>query len=605
MDSGSSHSHQQAKGHHIAQASEGSTAIVAEGDVIIYKGTKPVSASDLLKACQAQVESVLYDVRHKYDPTLYVNRAIERELDDFFDTPLYGPAPNCFLIVAPAGSGKTNLLCELARVRAPRQPVLLLMGGTTYLSSNTGLLGAIQSELQTADSEIHFRSAEDSLHTLHRLAEELDRDALLILDGINEHDRPAQMRKAVENLLRTTRERRVKLVLTCRDYYWGLFKGQFWKGATVNNLPAEDDGDTGDDFSHFAADEHEKALDLYLEHYGITGRPVGDAAEQCRHPLLLRFFCEAYRGQDVDEMEDIRLKELFDRYWDQKLASIAERMIHQGAERLQDGLAVEVSDYLFNIAAHMLHHNVRAVPQTEMSQATGREEQYDDPRSVYGRIRDEFIILEEKERGRGRRRVLQVAFVYEEFMEYVMARSLVRDWDSIGLDEAAILTEIEALTGKYKSFAQIIGVMVYLALMLKDERDLELWPLLLNKGERWQKVMFEAFRKLPQEQLDAGLFDALGKMLAIGDENIQMQALDLLKVERFGRAAPRQLVNAVADLAAHGQEAVRCHALLALGNMEIDGAIKLMLFKAFGDSSESVRSSAQEALLKKDLVEAH
>ena len=48
----------------------------------------------------------------------------------------------------------------------------------------------------------------------------------------------------------------------------------------------------------------------------IAEEDVGDAAEQCRHPLLLRFFCEAYSGQDVGELEDIRLKELFDRYWD-------------------------------------------------------------------------------------------------------------------------------------------------------------------------------------------------------------------------------------------------------------------------------------------------
>ena len=99
--------------------------------VTIYDGVKPVSAGDLLDACQAQVASILYDARRKYDADLYVNRAIERDLCTFFDTPLNGPAPNCFLIVAPAGSGKTNLLCDLARVRSSHQPVLLLMGGKT------------------------------------------------------------------------------------------------------------------------------------------------------------------------------------------------------------------------------------------------------------------------------------------------------------------------------------------------------------------------------------------------------------------------------------------------------------------------------------------
>jgi len=571
--------------------------------VVIYDGVKPVSAGDLLDACQAQVASILYDARHKYNADLYVNRAIERDLCAFFDTPLDGPAPNCSLIVAPAGSGKTNLLCDLARVRVSHQPVLLLMGGSTYLSGTTGLLGAVKEELETASSEVAFRSAGDSLHTLHRLAEEMGRDALLFLDGINEHDRPAAMRQALEDLLRKTRDRRVKLVVTCRDYYWGLFKGRFWEGATVNDLPAEDDvdqDDTGaeeDDFSRFAADEHERALDLYLEHYAISGRPVGDAAEQCRHPLLLRFFCEAYRGQDVGQVEDIRLKELFDRYWDQKLDSIAGRMIKQGDERLQAGLAEEVGGYLLNVAAYMFHDNVRAVPLNQMSRATQRTERYDDPRSVYGRIRDEFIILEEKERGKGRRKKCQVAFVYEEFMEYVMARSLMRDWDQAGLYKATILSKIETLTGKYESFAQILGVMVYLALMLKEERGLALWSLLLNKGERWQKVVFEAFRKLPEDHLDSGVFDALEQMLRTGDEDIQTRVLDLLKVERVGRAASTSvsLANLTCKLAGQELVSISRRAVLVLGNMPSDPAVAALI-RALGHSRAATRKNAAVTL---------
>jgi HEAT repeat protein len=573
--------------------------IVAEffRGVVIYDGIKPVSIGDLLDACQAQVASVLHDTRHKYDPELYVNRAIERDLSAFFDAPSDEPAPNCFLIVAPAGSGKTNLLCDLARVRVSDQPVLLLMGGSTYLGGTTGLLGAVKEELETASSAVAFRSAADSLHTLHRLAEEMGRDALLFLDGINEHDRPAAMRQALEDLLRKTRGRRAKLVVTCRDYYWGLFKGQFWEGATVNSLPAEDGVDEddieveADDLSRFAADEHERALDLYLAHYTISGRPVGDASEQCRHPLLLRFFCEAYWGQDVGQVGDIRLKELFDRYWDQKLVSIADRMIKQGDERLQDGLAEEVSAYLLNVAAYMLHNNVRAVPLSAMTQATKRTERYDDPRSVYGRIRDEFIILEEKERVKGRCEELQVAFVYEEFMEYVMARSLMRDWDRAGLDEAAILTEIEALTGKYASFAQILGVMVYLALMLKEERDLALWSLLLNKGERWQKTVFESIRKLPDRELDAGVFDTLEEMLVTGNQAIQKSVLDSIKIERLGKKAPASMVSLVTKLAIHRQTEIARRAVLALGNVSPNLALPILI-KALNDQRREVRNNA-------------
>jgi len=105
----------------------------ARANVIIYEGFKPVTAGDLLQACQAQVNKQLYAARYKYVRDLYVHRAIERQLIAFIDAPTKDQGPTCFLIVAPAGSGKTNLLCDLARVRAAQQPVLLLLGGTLNL----------------------------------------------------------------------------------------------------------------------------------------------------------------------------------------------------------------------------------------------------------------------------------------------------------------------------------------------------------------------------------------------------------------------------------------------------------------------------------------
>ena len=118
-----------------------------------YEGMKPVSVGDLLDACQAQVQSVLYDVRHKYDPQLYVNRAIEHELNEFFDTPLIGSVPNCFLLVAPAGSGKTICFVTWHGCVRLNNQCSLLLGGNTYLNGSTGLLGTIEAELEAASSE--------------------------------------------------------------------------------------------------------------------------------------------------------------------------------------------------------------------------------------------------------------------------------------------------------------------------------------------------------------------------------------------------------------------------------------------------------------------
>jgi hypothetical protein len=117
---------------------EGTGNVVGDyNTVIVYQGERPVSVADVLDACRGQVQSMVTEARHKYDPALYVHRAIEQELNQFFDTPLDTGAANCYLIVAPAGSGKTNLLCHLTGERAKAQPVVLLMGGNLYLSLNT------------------------------------------------------------------------------------------------------------------------------------------------------------------------------------------------------------------------------------------------------------------------------------------------------------------------------------------------------------------------------------------------------------------------------------------------------------------------------------
>jgi hypothetical protein len=55
------------------------------------------------------------------------------------------------------------------------------------------------------------------------------------------------------------------------------------------------------------------------------------------------------------------------------------------------------------------------------------------------------------------------------------------------------------------------------------------------------KVVFEALHKLPKDQLDGGVVDALEQMLRTDDEDVQRQVLDLLKLERVGKIAAKQL----------------------------------------------------------------
>lgn len=553
----------------------------------------------LSEACRLQVKQKLETIGPKYDPELYTPRDIEHDINAFCESESVNHNRYVYLVVAPAGSGKTNLLCGIARSHSEKRHVIFLIGGSLYLEESTGLVGTIQHELQFSRSGMSFDTPEACWHMLKDLSEQSGKSILILIDAINEYEKPNNMRKALKNLISKTKDDNFRVIITCRDYYWEYFKADFWEYSVFKAIPdapsekALKSKDT--DFYLFSAREYDYALPLYFRHYNVNGQLSDIALAQCRHPLLLKFFCEAYRNRDISDIKDIRLKELFDKYWERKIHSIAEAQINQGEIQILSRLENEAEKYLLSIAAYMLESRQRFVPQDSLSWITKRSENPGDPRSLYGRIRDEFIILEEKFQEIGASSIPQIAFVYEEFMEYTMALSLLQSWKRSNLDVESILIEIGRLTRKYTSFAQIMGVVVYLALMLKSDYKISLWSLLLKEGERWREAAFEAIRKLPENQIDSSTFEALAAMLQMKDEHALVQTLDLLKLERIGRETPLSFKSTLSSLTKHPHEGVRRRVALALGNMSAELAMPL-LTEMLTDHRQSVVRNAAASL---------
>jgi len=61
----------------------------------------------ILEICQKQVNNTIEQIGNKYDKNLYVKRKIETNIREFIDDK--NNRKKCYLIIAPAGSGKTNL----------------------------------------------------------------------------------------------------------------------------------------------------------------------------------------------------------------------------------------------------------------------------------------------------------------------------------------------------------------------------------------------------------------------------------------------------------------------------------------------------------------
>jgi len=526
----------------------------------------------LLTACRAQVETTITRVGKKYLPALYVNRALEADFERFVtaDAP---DGRHCFLIIDRAGSGKTNLLCSLARRYARHQPTIFLLG-MEHLVVQDDLARRIATALEWQN--IRYATFQRCLNHLHELADAHDSDVLIFLDAINENSNIELMKQAIEELLTYTYGKRFKLCLTCRDIYWDFFRADFWDSFVARRVEGA--------LYNYRQTEYNQALPRYFEAYGIQGKLVGDAAEKCKHPLLLRFFCEAYQGCDVETVEDIRLGELFDRYWERKIANIAQRMEEEYRPERR------IERYLLAIAQRMLETGQRAIPVTELGTVTGERNVYARD-SVYLRILDEDIVLEEELSRQGDER--RVVFVYEEFMEYTMARGLMAKLSDCSEEE--IIAEINRLAGDADAFANILGVMVYLSIALKKERGISLWHLLTSHGPRWQEVVCEAIRKLPEEHLDLEVFGVLQEMLLSEDKELQRRVADIFKLKRVSSRVPDESIWILAEKTQDKDLKLRRRAVVALTRVA-DTRVFPYLLAALEDEAGGVRKVAAQAL---------
>ena len=117
--------------------------------------------------------------------------------------------PRGLLLLGSWGTGKTHLLCDVARQRVRAgAPALLLLA--TALPSDVRLIDGIAATSGLA------RSGEELLRELHHLGEATQTRALLMVDAINEGDR-AEWRKQLSGLTATVKRwPNVGIVVSCR-----------------------------------------------------------------------------------------------------------------------------------------------------------------------------------------------------------------------------------------------------------------------------------------------------------------------------------------------------------------------------------------------------
>ena len=126
-------------------------------------------------------------ISKKYIPKLYVPRRLDRLFELFLDA-----GEQCFLVVDKAGSGKTNLLCNLALAHGREAPVVFLPGKIP-LTSPGALLREVNRRLGF-ENDSQLKSFED-------YAARNSFCVLIFIDGVNENDKRDYMKEGLIRLL--------------------------------------------------------------------------------------------------------------------------------------------------------------------------------------------------------------------------------------------------------------------------------------------------------------------------------------------------------------------------------------------------------------------
>jgi hypothetical protein len=393
------------------------------------------------KTGQNPLDSLMYKSALRIFPSEKVKERVylANDLLKEFDGLVNESAKRCAVLVDKAGSGKTNVICRLAERIAEHHAVMLLSG---------------QMEISTEyDVEFHIqRRLESELGGLlsdwiNRAAPGLESSRkwlFVIIDGINENANLQLLIRLLTRLLARTEGKRIKLLLSCRDLFWDLFAPHLKThlfGAGVIPL------------GQFTEAEWRKAMALYFQRFKVEAAVSDQASLALRNPLLLRFFCEAYQGRTLGQVSDLRLLSVFDLY--------LQRAVHNIAQRF--GLLNDQSPVLFllSIVCRMWDRRATSVAGADIGLSP---EDSSASSSLYNAVLSENLILEEATQRYSTRKV--VRFRYDEFMEYILARSWVEQVQSSKTPEAATEQLLQEAGDAVVGFPAALGGILFLDQML-------------------------------------------------------------------------------------------------------------------------------------------
>jgi hypothetical protein len=436
----------------------------------------------------------------------------------------------CLALVDKAGTGKTNTICHLAEQIAKDHPVILL-SGQMEISTEYDIEFHIQRRL-----EAEFRAVfSDWMNRVSPGLEAGHKWLFILVDGINESSNLQLFIRLLKNFLPKIENKRIRLILSCRDLFWDLFfphlNSYLFDGNAVS-------------LNEFTEPEWHQAVQLYFRRFDIECLIDEKARLALMNPLLLRFFCEAYRGKHLGEISNIRLLSIFDLYIKRISENISERLGLLKPDAIEHFL-LQAAHEMWETKLTTAHFSSLGVTPQDSSEVA----------SIYNLIRSENVILEESFHLYSKQKA--VRFVYDEFMEYMIARSWVDEIYSSKGFETVLDSLLQEAVDAISVFQPAFGAILFLDKMLDRKGRLvnkAITHLMLTEKsfvESRQIPIAYAFENIAVEDIEDDLILALKKFESIARNEIKERlAPVILKILKARPDHPimKALVNKILEI---------------------------------------------------------
>ena len=302
-----------------------------------------------------------------------------------------------------AGTGKTHLLCDSARIRVDSGAPTILLLGHRFTTSEEPWTQVFQ------QLEMHDLSVEKFVGALEAAAEARNCRALLIVDALNEgHGHEVWTNHLSAFLESLERSAWIAVVLSVRSTYAEIIPEEVRNKAVV----VEHTGFTDDEY---------EAVARFSSYYSLELPSVPILQPEFSNPLFLKMICEGLHSREEKRLPKglHGVTEFFGFYLDSVNSSLAKALDYDPNHSL-------VQDALGKFAQESANIGSRYLPRQRAQKTVDQLlPNRDFSRSLYRGLVIEGILLEDIDwrKNNGREKVTSIT--YERFADHMIANNLL------------------------------------------------------------------------------------------------------------------------------------------------------------------------------------